>query len=237
MEKLKSWILKNFWNGYNTFEKLFLLFMVVLQIIVFVIHPDTPLNIIAGLAGVVSVVMCAKGRTMFYFIGFIQTITYLVLAWQNMFYGEVLENMFYFVTMIWGIFVWKKNEIKNEDGTEDVIAKKFTAVQWVISIVGTIIATIIMGYFLNSIGSAQAYTDAATNVMAIFAQILMVRRYREQWIWWLVIDIFCIKLWFVAGNWSMVAMYVAWTANCIYGWYNWSKLNKKQQEGENNGTC
>lgn len=229
---MKNWILKNFWNGYTTFEKLFLLFMIVLQIGVFIVCPDSPLNIIAGLAGVVSVVMCAKGRTMFYFIGFIQTITYLVLAWQNQFYGEVLENMFYFVTMIWGIFVWKKNEVKNEDGTEDVMAKKFTTVQWVVSIIGTIIITIIMGYILNSIGSAQAYTDAATNVMAIFAQLLMVRRYREQWIWWIVIDIFCIKMWFVAGNWSMVAMYIAWTANCIYGWCNWSKLNK-QQEGIN----
>lgn len=229
---MKNWILKNFWNGYTTFEKLFLLFMVILQIGVFIVCPDSPLNIIAGLAGVISVVMCAKGRTMFYFIGFIQTITYLVLAWQNQFYGEVLENMFYFVTMIWGIFVWKKNEVKNEDGTEDVMAKKFTTVQWVVSIIGTIIVTIIMGYILNSIGSAQAYTDAATNVMAIFAQLLMVRRYREQWIWWLVIDLFCIKMWFVAGNWSMVAMYIAWTANCIYGWCNWSKLNR-QQEGIN----
>lgn len=236
MERFKNWILKNFWNGYNTFEKLFLFFMVALQIGVFVVCPDSPLNIIAGLAGVISVVMCAKGRTMFYFIGFIQTITYLVLAWQNQFYGEVLENLFYFVTMIWGIFVWKKNEVTNEDGTEDVIAKKFTTVQWVVSIVGTVVATIGMGYWLNSIGSAQAYTDAATNVMAIFAQILMVRRYREQWIWWIVIDIFCIKMWFVAGNWSMVAMYIAWTANCIYGWINWSKLNKQQnikKESEN----
>lgn len=229
---MKNWILKNFWKGYTTFEKLFLLFMVMLQVGVFIVCPDSPLNIIAGLAGVVSVVMCAKGRTMFYFIGFIQTITYLVLAWKNQFYGEVLENMFYFVTMIWGIFVWKKNEVKNEDGTEGVMAKKFTAIQWVVSIIGTIIATIIMGYVLNSIGSAQAYTDAATNVMAIFAQLLMVRRYREQWIWWLVINVFCIKMWFVAGNWSMVAMYIAWTANCIYGWCNWSKLNK-QQEGVN----
>ena len=230
MEKIKNWVLKHFWNGYTTFEKLFLLFMVVLQIAVFVICPDSPLNIIAGLAGVVSVVMCAKGRTMFYFIGFIQTITYLVLSWQNNFYGEVLENLFYFVTMIWGIVVWKKNEIKNDDGTEDVIAKKFTVAQWIISIISAIIATMVMGLFLDSIGSAQAYTDAATNVMAIFAQILMVRRYREQWVWWFVIDVFCIKLWWVAGNWSMVAMYIAWTANTIYGFINWSLLNKRQKE-------
>ena len=228
MGRIKSWALKHFWTGYNTFEKLFLLGMVLLQIGVFIAVPDSPLNIIAGLAGVVSVVMCAKGRTMFYFVGFIQTVTYLVLAWQNQFYGEVIENLFYFVTMIWGIFVWKKNETKNEDGTEDVLTKKFTLTQWVLSIVGTVVATVTMGYWLNSIGSAQAYTDAATNVMAIFAQLLMVRRYREQWIWWLVIDIFCIKMWFVAGNWSMVAMYIAWTANAIYGWYNWTKLNKQQ---------
>lgn len=225
---MKNWIKKNFWTGYNTFEKLFMIFGILLQIIVFMIMPDTPLNIIAGLAGVVSVVMCAKGRTMFYFVGFIQTVTYLVLAWQNRFYGEVLENLFYFVTMIWGIFVWKKNEVKNEDGTEDVLAKVFTSKQWIISIIGTIVTTIAMGYWLDGIGSAQAYTDAATNVMAIFAQLLMVWRYREQWLWWLLIDVFCIKMWFVAGNWSMVAMYIFWTANTIYGWFNWSKLNKEQ---------
>ena len=26
-----------------------------------------------------------------------------------------------------------------------------------------------------------------------------------------------------------VAMYIAWTANCTYGWVNWSKLNRKQE--------
>ena len=233
--KLKNFILKHFWNGYSTFEKLFLLGMVLLQIGVFIICPDSPLNIIAGFAGVVSVVMCAKGRTMFYFVGFIQTITYLILSWQNQFYGEVLENLFYFVTMIWGIFVWKRNERTNDDGSESVIAKKFTIPQWILSIAGTVVATLIMGCFLTKIGSAQAYTDAATNVMAIFAQLLMVKRYREQWIWWLIIDLFCIKLWFVAGNWSMVAMYIAWTANCIYGWVNWTKLEKEKDHVANLG--
>lgn len=223
-----KWLKNEFWTGYTLFEKLFMLSMLLVQIIVFCIVPDTPLGIISGIAGVISVVLCAKGKISFYFIGFVQTITYLFLAWQNSFYGEVIENLFYLVTMVWGIFVWNKNMTQNEDGSSDVLAKKFSAVQWVLSIIGTIAATIVMGFFLNKIGSAQAYTDAATNVMAIFAQLLMVRRYREQWIWWIVIDIFCIKMWFVAGNWSMVAMYIAWTANCIYGWYNWSKLNKQQ---------
>lgn len=228
MTRLKTWLANTFWNGYSAAERLFLFSMVALQIIVFCITPDTPLNIIAGIAGVLSVVLCAKGRLAMYFIGFVQNFTYTALAFQNQFYGEVMEQVFYIATMIWGIFVWKANMEKNDDGTESVMTKKFTPVQWILSIIGTAIATIAFGYFLEGIGSAQAYTDAATNVMALFAQLMMVRRYREQWIWWLVIDVFCIKMWFVAGNWSMVAMYIAWTINCIYGWYNWSKLNKQQ---------
>lgn len=232
MVNIKTWIKNEFWTGYTLFEKLFMLSMLLVQIIVYCVAPDTVLGIISGIAGVISVVLCAKGKISFYFIGFVQTITYLYLAWQNCFYGEVIENIFYLVTMIWGIFVWKKNMSQNEDGSTDVLAKKFSVMQWVLSIIGTVVATIAMGFFLDKIGSAQAYTDAATNVMAIFAQLLMVRRYREQWIWWIVIDVLCIKMWFIAGNWSMVAMYVAWTANCIYGWYNWSKLNERQNVKE-----
>lgn len=227
MERIKNILTQEFKKGYSLFDRVFMVAMLALQLVVFIFNPDSLLGIIAGVSGVISVVLCAKGKISFYFIGFIQTGTYLVLAWQNCFYGEVLENIFYLVTMVWGIFVWKKNSTVDSDGGAHVVGLKFTAKQWVLSIIGTVIATIAMGYWLDSIGSHQAYTDAATNVLAIFAQILMVKRYREQWLWWLIIDILCIKLWFVAGNWSMVAMYIAWTINCIYGWWNWSKLDKE----------
>jgi nicotinamide mononucleotide transporter len=228
MEKVKKFINQEWVCGYSLFDRIYLLSMLALQVIVFCIVPDSPLSIIAGISGVIATVLCAKGKFSFYFIGFIQTFSYLYLAWENKFYGEVLENLFYLVTMVWGIYVWKAN-LSTDDGANYVQAKAFTTKQWVLAIIGTVIATVITGYLLTQIGSAQAYTDAATNVFAIFAQLLMVRRYKEQWIWWLAIDIFCIKLWWVAGNWSMVAMYIAWTINCFYGWYNWSKLSR----GEN----
>lgn len=228
MTKAQDAFKKYFITGYSPLERWFMAVVVAMQIVVYCIAPDTPLSIIAGIAGCISVVMCAKGRLEFYFIGFVQNFSYMFLAYQNRFYGEVIENVFYIITMIWGIFVWGKNMQDNGDGTKNVIAKKFSALQWIASIVLTVIATAIMGKFLTSIGSNQAYIDAATNVMAIFAQILMVRRYREQWVWWIVIDLLNIWMWGVVGNWSMVAMYIAWTVNCIYGWVNWTKLNRHE---------
>lgn len=227
--KAFKYLKREMWDGFSIYEKLFMWGTVLLQIIVYIIAPDSWYGIAAGIAGCISVILTAKGRWMMYPIGFIQNITYTILAFQNMFYGEVAEQIFYIVTMIWGMFAWAKNMNTNEDGTKEVKTRKFTLIEWIVSIVATVAATFGFGFLLEHIGAAQPYTDAATNVMALFAQIMMVKRYREQWVWWLVIDILCIKMWAVAGNWSMVAMYIAWTINCIYGWYNWTKINKESE--------
>ena len=228
MTKTFNYLKREMWDGFSLYEKLFMWGMVLLQILVYIVAPDSWYGVVAGIAGCISVVLTAKGRWMMYPIGFIQNFTYTVLAFQNMFYGEVIEQVFYIVTMIWGMVAWARNMHTNEDGTQDVNTRKFGLAEWLFTIVGVVIGTWLFGRVLVAMGAAQPYTDAATNVMALFAQILMVKRYREQWALWLLIDVFCIKMWWVAGNWSMVAMYVAWTANCIYGWMNWTKLNKKE---------
>lgn len=229
MTKTFNYLKREMWDGFSIKEKLFMWGMVLLQILVYIVAPDSWYGVVAGIAGCISVVLTAKGRWMMYPIGFIQNFTYTVLAFQNMFYGEVIEQVFYIVTMIWGMVAWARNMHTNEDGTQDVNTRKFGLAEWLFTIVGVAIGTWLFGRVLVAMGAAQPYTDAATNVMALFAQILMVKRYREQWVLWLLIDVFCIKMWWVAGNWSMVAMYVAWTANCIYGWINWTKLNKKSE--------
>ena len=228
MNKTLNYLKREMWDGFSLNEKLFMWGMVLLQILVYIVAPDSWYGVVAGIAGCISVVLTAKGRWMMYPIGFIQNFTYTVLAFQNKFYGEVFEQIFYIVTMIWGMVAWARNMHVNEDGTQDVNTRKFGLIEWIFTTVGILIGTWAFGAWLESIGAAQTYTDAATNVMALFAQILMVKRYREQWALWLLIDVFCIKMWWVAGNWSMVAMYIAWTANCIYGWINWTKLNEKE---------
>ena len=227
MNKIKKILEQEFVNGYTWFDKLFMISMLALQIIVFIIVPDTLLSIVCGISGVISTVLCAKGKISFYFIGFIQTITYLILAWQNWLVGECIEQIFYLVTMVWGIFLWKKNTVVDENNAAYVEAKKFSPVMWIVTIIATLVSTGIIGYCLTLVNSNQPYLDAATNVIAVFAQLMMVKGYREQWLWWGILDIIMIILWIRVGNWTMVAMYVAWTINCFYGWYNWSKLNKK----------
>ena len=203
--------------------------MIALQAIVYYFVPDTPIGIVCGIAGCICVVLTAKGKISSYIFNFIQMITYMVICWDAALYLEFGEQVFYFIACIFGVFLWKKNMKKNEDGSEQVIAKKFKFWQWVATVAITAVSTLVLGYFGDNIlGSTLSYLDAATVALAVIAQLLMVWRYREQWAIWIAIDVFSLIMFIILGNWSMVAMYIAWTINAFYGWYNWSKLNRRQ---------
>ena len=116
---------------------------------------------------------------------------------------------------------------KNNDGTEQVKAKKFKLWQWLVAAGVVAVSTFLLGFFGEAVlGSTLPYLDAMTVALAVIAQLLMVWRYREQWACWILIDVVSLVMFIILGQWSMVAMYIAWTANAFYGWYNWTKLQK-----------
>ena len=222
---MARWFKNEFWNGYSWFERCFLFSMVLLQLIVYCFMPDTPIGMVCGIAGVICVVLTAKGRISSYLFNFIQMITYMIICWDAKLYLEFGEQVFYFILCIFGVVLWKKNMKKNDDGSEQVIAKKFAPWHWVVTAVITAVSTVFLGYFGDNIlGSTLSYLDAFTVALAVIAQLLMVWRYREQWAVWILIDLSSLVMFVLLGQWSMVAMYVAWTINAFYGWFNWSKL-------------
>jgi nicotinamide mononucleotide transporter len=231
MRKIKTWILNEFWNGYSLFEKLFMVAMIALQIGMYCFVPDTIIGMVCGIAGVICVVLTAKGKISSYLFNFIQMITYMIICWDAKLFLEFGEQVFYFITCIFGVFLWKKNMKKNEDGTEQVIAKKFKPWHWIATIVITAVTTVLLGMFGNDIlGSTLPYLDAFTVSLAVIAQLLMVWRYREQWAMWVAIDVASLVMFVMLADWAMVAMYTSWLINAFYGWYNWTKLNKQCAE-------
>ena len=222
-----KWLKNEFWNGYTLFEKIFLASMVLLQVIVYCFVPDTLIGMICGIAGCICVVLTAKGKISSYIFNFIQMITYMIICWDLALYLEFGEQVFYFIVCIFGVFMWKKNMKKNDDGTEQVKAKKFKIWQWLVAAGVVAVSTFLLGFFgAEVLGSTLPYLDAMTVALAVIAQLLMVWRYREQWACWILIDVVSLIMFVILGQWSMVAMYIAWTANAFYGWYNWTKLQK-----------
>lgn len=245
MEKLKESFKKEFINGRTKFDFLFLIFGLVLQVLGIIMaiqnhESNILITAISGITGVVSVVLCAQGKISFYLFGFIQLFTYVFgVVIPTALWGELIENIFYIATMIWGTFRWIKLYRKNEKQDETVVkALKFTKKHWIIYLVILIVGTVLFKYFLEyahilmpmvfPAADPKPWLDSMTSVAPLIGQILMCAGYQEQWIFWIFEDIVSTVMFIALGNWIMVAQYIFWTANCIYGWIIWRKLSNNK---------
>lgn len=205
-------------DGADIFYWIFLFGGIATQTVTYAITGLDLLSYVSGLCGIFSVLLCSRRKISMYVFGFLQILTYLVLAYQHRLYGEIAINIFYFVTMVYGCYAWARSY------DEGVVTPKVLSVTTHIVIgILTFCSIFVVWRVLVYTSDSQPFMDSLTTVPALTAQILMVTRCKEQWWYWLVVDVAAIYMWFVAGNWCMVAQYVFWVGNCVYGQYKWKK--------------
>ena len=217
----------------KVFDYSFLALGLLIQVVTYVISNSLntnsllPLSLISGCLGVCSVVLTAQGNILFYAFGFGQVLTYTWLCVTQRFYAEIAINAYYFFTMIYGVYAWRKQlKRPNEQSAAGTITPKKLSLRTILLIaVLTLLGSWLIGWGLASwTDDTQPYLDAFTTVPALVAQVLMILVYREHWFLWLAVDIFSVALWLRAGDYCMAAQYAFWCANCLYGIKRWCSL-------------
>ncbi len=235
-----EWLKRELFGGWSKFEAAWLLLFLAIQIVVFFIQPYSPAATIAAIAGILCVVFVGKGKISNYFFGLISVSLYAYVSYTYKLYGEMMLNLLVYVPVQFvGFYMWRRHMTRdntvNEDNVEEVIAKGLNMKQWATVVVVTVIGTLAYIEFLKSLGSALPALDGATVVISLVAQVLMVLRYREQWILWILVNILTIALW--TGMWlhhgetslPLLLMYCMYLCNSVYGYYNWNRLVRQHQ--------
>lgn len=227
-------------KNWTKFEKVWLVVSTLIILSLSLIGESTFIGTVASVSGVVCVVLVAKGKISSYFFGVIQAATYGYVAYGYGLFGEAHLNWYFFLPIQFiGFFLWYKNRKQQDDTVingEDIFAKRLQGMQWFILTIVIAIGYVGYSFYLDSIGSKLAGLDGLAVVLSVVAQFLMIFRYAEQWLLWIVINVLTIALWLVVliqdgGNdWAILASWIAFLVNSIWGYYNWSKIAKADIE-------
>lgn len=194
------------------------------QIGIYIYNPDSILGMVSGISGIICNVFVSKGKISNYFFGLIFAYTYFYISLGANFLGEMNTTLYVYIpAQFIGYFLWKAN-MQKEQNSDAVIAKALTVNGWIGLIAFLVIGTLLFVEILNYYGGSSTGLDGLSTIIVVAAQALMVLRYREQWLLWILLNIISIALW--AENTSMYVMYSAYLLNSLYGYYNWSKLQK-----------
>lgn len=180
---------------------------------------------LAAVCGVFCVVLCAAGKKSQYYWGFVNIIAYIVIAMINKYYGEVMLNgLYYLPTQFIGLYVWGRHYKKKEDQVEGLRMDLKHIVIWsVCSVAGIFVYKLI----LDALGGNATLLDSMSTVFSLVANALMVLRYREQWVLWIVVDVVTVIMWIIAGDFLMTVMWTIYLINAVYGLIMWTKMSRE----------
>lgn len=221
----------------NPFDWVLIIGIIALNFIYSILVGDVDfLGSVAAITGVVCVVLVAKRSLANYIFGIVNVTLYAYISYKSKLYGDAVLNALYYLPMQFiGWYGWIKHTgAKNEAGESDaslVKSKRMTVNQRIVLIVGCVAAVIAAGYLLARFtADPQPYKDAATTVLSIIAQLLMVMMFMEQWFLWVAVNVVSVAMWSYlwykgeshAG--MMVGMWIFYLANSVNGLRVWSKI-------------
>ena len=195
---------------------------------------------VAGIAGVLCVVLVAKGSIWNYLFGLVNVSMYAYISYKASLYGDAGLNALYYVPMQFiGWWQWRKRGAavsEAEAGSKgvQVNARRFTWKQRAVLFVGCSAAVVAGACALEYFGDPQPLKDSTTTVLSIVAQALMALAYMEQWILWIITNIVSVVMWCVcvargeAHAAVMVIMWIFYLLNSINGLRVWYKLSSRQ---------
>lgn len=213
-----------FLDGWKPFEVIWLFLFITLQIGVYIYNPESVLGMIAGISGLVCNVFITKGKISNYLFGLIFAYSYFYVSWGANYLGEMNTTLYVYIpAQFIGYFLWKQN-MQKESGADTVIVKSLSLKSAILVVALMTVGTLLFVQILNASGGSSTGLDGLTTIIVVAAQALMLLRYREQWLLWILLNVLSIILW--ADNTSMYLMYSAYLLNSVYGYYNWIKLQK-----------
>lgn len=227
MEKvsIKSRIREEF-MGWKSWEILWLITACSIICLLSIYWKDSVMGIISATTGVACVVCTGKGKLSAYIFGMVNTLLYAIIAYKAHYYGEVMLNaIYYFPMQFYGIYVWSKH--MNVE-THEVEKKEMDNKGRGFLCVGVVIATIVYGFILKLLKGELPFVDALSTVVSVFAMIISIKMYVEQWLLWIVVDVVTVIMWgmaFLKGNDSIATllMWIVYLGNAVMMYIKWKK--------------
>lgn len=222
-------------------DRIWLAFLVVAGVALSACLATSIFDATVSLSGVLCVGLIAIGRRAGYLIGLYNSLSYSILAYSNGLFGEVYLNLLFFVpTGIIGYVMWSRHT--RQDRTVEMRQLGWPRRSIIAAI--CVACTVALGLLLRlNPRQNTPFIDATTNVLSVAATFLMMWRYKEQWLLYILLNVVTIGMWllrFRAGGAAgdlMILMWSLFLLNALFGCWRWHAGTKSAREAEPRGSA
>ncbi|WP_067702437.1 MULTISPECIES: nicotinamide riboside transporter PnuC [unclassified Erwinia] len=207
---------------------------------------------IGTLAGLLCIWLASQEKIINYAFGLVNVTLFAVIFFQIQLYASLLLQLFFLVANIYGWYAWSRQTADHQQALKIRWMGLPKALAW---LVVCVVAIALMTRYINPVFAwltaiavegmqamglavtqptlqpdAFPFWDSCLMVLSIVAMILMTRKYVENWLIWVVINVISVMIFARQGVWAMAVEYVILTLIALNG--SWLWIRSARQQGE-----
>lgn len=180
------------------------------------------LEIIGALIGLVYLWLEYKASIWLWVAGFIMPAVYIFVYYDARLYADMGISIYYLAASLYGLAVWAAGGKSAGGGLPvtrtppkavlpmtAVCVASFLAIAWVL---------------INHTDSDVPWMDSFTTALSIIGMWMLARKYLEQWLVWIVVDVVSSGLYIYKELYFTSGLYALYAVIAIFGYINWKKM-------------
>lgn len=192
------------------------------------------LTLAASLIGATSLIFCAKGNPAGQVLIILFSLIYGVISFSFAYYGEMITYLGMTAPMaVVSLVAWLRNPFQGNHSEVEVNQLSRREIPFMLVLTAAV--TVVFYFLLRYFGTANLLPSTLSVTTSFLAVYLTFRRSAFFPLAYAANDLVLIVLWTLAAvedfsYLSMVICFVMFLVNDGYGFFNWSRMQKRQQQ-------
>lgn len=183
------------------------------------------LDILTTVLGLIYIWLEYRASIALWFVGIIMPALDVWLYWSHGLYGDAGMAVYYTLAAVYGYYVWRFKKTRKMKQSLPII--HVPRRQYLPLTIFFLLAWGAIYYVLvNWTNSTVPLLDSFTNALSFVGMWALARKYLEQWLFWIAVDVVCCYLYIQKGIPFKAALYGLYVVIAIAGYYKWKQMVK-----------
>ena len=184
--------------------------------------PVTWVEIVAFVLSIAMVMLNMRVNPAAWPLAIISSLLYFALFWSSRLYGDASLQIFFAIIALWGWWQWLRGT--QADGHALQVRTLPARARWWL-LAAMALAWPATGAFLKTQTNTDVpWWDAFPTAASLIGQWLLGRKYIENWLAWIVVNVVSVGLFAYKGLWLTTLLYSLFIAMSFAGWRAWQRM-------------
>ena len=187
------------------------------------------LDILTTILGLIYIWLEYRAHIALWVIGIVMPALDVYLYWGHGLYGDAGMACYYTLAAFYGLYIWKFKKTRKKKESLPIIFMPRD--QYLPSLLFFLISWGLIYYILVTwTNSTVPLLDSFTNAMSFVGLWALARKYVEQWIFWIIVDVVCTFLYIQKGIPFKAMLYGLYVVIAVFGYIKWRRMMQASKE-------